>query len=295
MAAGQSFDTLGAYLIARDSGAAVGAMGAPASARGRFHYTDDLTGFNFRKVQLRLAEALELMSRYAEGDDQPSLAVQSLPTRRHLAGFEAENPMPLLDSGIEPRVWIGTRGVVATHHDPSDNLACCVAGRRRFTLFPPDQARNLYLGPLELTPAGAQISMVDALAPDLERYPRFAQAMENAWTTELEPGDVLYIPYLWWHHVESLGSINMLVNYWWDSQPAENGRPTDALTLAMLAIRDLPPAHRQAWRAMFDHHVFDDQAGAVDHLPSQVQGVMGPVDARTARQIRAALARALSR
>ncbi len=293
--AGRSGDDLRRYLVERDTGAPVGALTAPASAQGRFHYNADLTGFNFRRVQLRLADALTTILQYGSEAQAPSLAVQSVSTRGQLSGFDRENPMPLLDPAIEPRIWVGTRGVVATHHDPSENIACCVAGRRRFTLFPPDQARNLYLGPFELTPAGAQISLADLTDPDLDRFPRLAEALDAAWTTELEPGDALYIPYLWWHHVEATEAVNMLVNYWWDAQPAERGRPQDALTLAMLAIRDLPPTHRAAWRAMFDHYVFDDAAVDAAHVPPHAQGMLGPLDPRTARQIRAALARTLSR
>ena len=33
------------------------------------------------------------------------------------------------------------------------------------------------------------------------------------------PGDAIYIPPLWWHHVESLGQFNVLVNYWYRTGP----------------------------------------------------------------------------
>ena len=45
-----------------------------------------------------------------------------------------------------------------------------VAGRRRFTLFPPEQVANLYIGPLDLTPAGQPVSLVDQAQPDLVRH-----------------------------------------------------------------------------------------------------------------------------
>src|SRR3546814_19620038 len=80
---------------------------------------------------------------------------------------------------------------VAPHYDLMENVACCVAGRRRFTLFPPDQLANLYPGPFELTPAGTPVSMVDPFAPDLDRYPRFAEAGTHARGATLEPGEAL--------------------------------------------------------------------------------------------------------
>ena len=79
-----------------------------------------------------------------------------------------------------PRVWFGNRVTVQTHYDISSNIACVVAGRRRFTLFPPEQLVNLYVGPLEFTLAGQPISMVKLEQPDFERYPRFRQALAAA-------------------------------------------------------------------------------------------------------------------
>ena len=33
---------------------------------------------------------------------------------------------------------------------------------------------------------------------------------------DLEPGDAIYIPALWWHAVQATGELNVLVNYWWN-------------------------------------------------------------------------------
>ena len=84
---------------------------------------------------------------------------------------------------------------------------------------PADQFRNLYLGPIDNTPAGRAVSMVDLAAPDLATYPRFADAMASALVADLEPGDALYIPSLWYHHVEASAPFNVLINYWWRDTP----------------------------------------------------------------------------
>jgi hypothetical protein len=97
-----------------------------------------------------------------------------------------------------------------------------VSGRRRFTLLPPEQVRNLYLGPLDFAPTPTPISLVSFRSPDFERFPRFHDALAAAEAAELEPGDALYIPSVWWHHVESIGVLNAMVNYWW-SAPAADG------------------------------------------------------------------------
>ncbi|RYG01699.1 MAG: cupin-like domain-containing protein, partial [Caulobacteraceae bacterium] len=195
--AGADPTTLATYMKRLDRGQPVGALFGGPGIEGRFHYNDDLSGFNYRQGQIQLSAAFDLLADYGREERPPSLAVQSVQSRQALTGFEAENPMPLLNNAVEPRVWIGNAVTVAAHHDPSENIACVVAGKRRFTLFPPEQVANLYMGPFELTPAGAAISMVDFDAPDLTRFPRFAEAMKAALVVDLEPGDALYIPYLW--------------------------------------------------------------------------------------------------
>ena len=65
----------------------------------------------------------------------------------------------------QTNLWMGSKTNVAAHFDSSDNIACVIHGKRRFTLFPPDQIKNLYIGPLDRTPAGQSISLVDFEKP----------------------------------------------------------------------------------------------------------------------------------
>lgn len=291
----QSPAALFAYVKRFDAGQAAPTLLGPPEIGGRFFYNHDLSGFNFRKGSTGIGAALDLLLAHLDDDRPPAFAMQSVPVRANLPGFEAENRMPVLNDAVEPRVWIGNRVIVAAHHDPSENIACVTAGRRRFTLFAPDQIANLYMGPFELTPAGVSISMVDFDAPDLDRHPRFAQALEVALVADLEPGDAIYIPYLWWHHVRSMDPVNMLVNYWWTPQALGRGGPQEALFHALVAIKALPPAHRDAWRALFDHYVFEDDGPAAAHLPEASRGVLGEMTPQMLRDVRAALARAMSR
>lgn len=293
-AAEESGTALGAYLGRFDRDRPLGAMVGPPKIKGRFFYNDELTGFNFRRQSVKLTGAFEFLLRAAEEAEPPAFAIQSAQVWNNLPGFEAENPMHLLGPEVEPRVWIGNRVIVAAHHDPSENIACVVAGRRRFTLFPPEQIANLYMGPMEKTPAGTVVSMVDFDHPDLEAHPGFAEAMEAALVADLEPGDALFIPCMWWHHVRSLDSINMLVNYWWGPAKADKSHPMDAMFHAMLTIRELPEAHRAAWRAHFDHYVFGG-GGAGAHLPSARQGVLGPLDEKLRTELKDAIQRGLTR
>ncbi|MDP1026735.1 cupin-like domain-containing protein [Sphingomonas sp. KR1UV-12] len=265
-------------------------VGVPA-IRGRFFYRADMRGMNFGRREAPLGELLDQLVEQAAAAEPLTLAMQSAPTDVVLPGFAEDNPLPLLDAHVRPRIWVGNRVAVATHYDSNDNVACVVAGRRRFTLFPPDQVANLYVGPLEVTPAGTPVSMVDVDAPDFVRYPRFAEALEHGLTAELEPGDAIFIPYLWWHAVRSLDPVSVLVNYWW-SDRAEPLSPVDALLHALAAMRALPPSRRAAWRALFDHLIFDD---AATHLPDDARGVLGDLDETSRRGIATHLARQLGK
>ena len=74
----------------------------------------------------------------------------------------------------------------------------------------------------------------------------------------LEPGDAIFIPSMWWHHVEALAPLNLLVNHWWRDAPAHMDSPMNALMHALLSVRDLPPAQRQAWAGLFHHYWVGD-------------------------------------
>lgn len=137
--------------------------------------------------------------------------------------------------------------------------------------------------------------MVDFADPDFITYPRFRNALAHAQVADLAPGDAIFVPSLWWHHVEGLSSFNVLVNYWWRDVPAFLGKPEDALFHAILSLRDLPQTDKDRWRALFDHYVFANGAEMTDHLPLEARGILAPLTAETAGQIRARLLRGLSR
>jgi len=140
-------------------------------AAGRFFYRPDMRAFNFERRPQSLEALLDDLIAGLGRNDGSARAAQSAPVATCLPGFERDNQTTLLDPTVAPRIWIGDRAVVAAHFDLFENIACVVGGRRRFTLFPPEQVRNLYVGPFELTPAGVPISLVDFDHPDLGRIP----------------------------------------------------------------------------------------------------------------------------
>jgi hypothetical protein len=263
-------------------------IGAPEIA-GRFFYTDDVRAMNFTRGTCSLDDFLDRLLR-DQNDPKPyAIAVQSEGIADLLPSFLDQNSTTLLDGHISPRIWIGNRIRVAAHNDLQENIGYVVAGRRRFTLFPPEQIANLYPGPLELTPAGTPISMVELANPDLERFPRFADAWKTAQVAELAPGDAIYIPYHWWHAVDSLETVNVFVNYWWNDAPAGLGGGYDALMHALLAYRHLPPEQRDVWRTVLDHYVFLANGDPVEHLPPHARGVFGPLSPSLLGRMRATL------
>jgi hypothetical protein len=288
-AAQQSDERLAAYLRQLDSGRKAEAFQGTAAIAGRYHYGENLEGFNFERKPLGLAEALQRMAECAAEPERGTLYMGSLPVSRHLPGFEAENRLSFLSPEIEPRVWIGNASLVSCHYDTFDNLACVVAGIRRFTLYPPDAIGDLYVGPIDHTMAGPPISLAAGSAPGDPRYPRFEAARERALSAELRPGDALYLPKLWWHQVEAASPFNLLVNYWWDAFRAGPDAPNSTMMLAMIAIAERPAPERAAWRAFFDHYVFRPHGHPLAHLPEERHGILGPLSQGNYRRLRAAV------
>ncbi|WP_101927577.1 MULTISPECIES: cupin-like domain-containing protein [Luteimonas] len=267
----------------------------PPEIEGRFFYSDDLLGFNFRREEVPLDVALRTLVNYLDAPAPPAIYVASTTIDTWLPGFRDANVLALGGRDALASIWIGNRTRIAAHQDLPDNLACVVAGRRRVTLFPPEQLPNLYIGPLDLTPAGQPISLVDFAAPDIARFPRFAEALQHAQVAELEPGDAVLIPSMWWHHMEGLTPFNVLVNYWWRQSPAWMDTPMNALMLALMTVRDLPPAQRAIWRDVFDHYVFEPGAQTADHVPEPARNLLSPLDEARARRLRQRLLQRLNR
>lgn len=286
-----------AYLRRLDNGGLVDAVMTPPEVAGRIFYKPAMDGFNFLRNRMPLSAVAEQALRYAAFPQPPAVAAQSALICDCVPGFSTENPLALLGDAVLPRIWLGNAITTPTHVDEWCNIACVVSGRRRFTLFPPEQVANLYIGPLDYAPTGAPMSLVELADPDLERFPRFPEALAQAQVAELAPGDAIFIPPLWWHHVESLGTLNVLVNYWWNA--TTHGQHADAsafdcLMHSILNMRELPAETRKAWGALFEHYVFGPQAGTTEHIPAARLGILGALKAEERARLRAHLARRLS-
>ena len=277
------------------SGATVTTFCAQKEAKGRLFYNQDFTGFDYDLVDANLHSVLDQIELQADQQEPLTFYVGSTVVDHFMPGFRPLNDINIGEFNPMVSIWMCNQSRVAAHCDLPDNIACSVVGRRRFTLFPPDQIDNLYMGPLDITPAGRPISVVDFHQPDFEKFPKFKTAIANAMVAELEPGDAIFIPSMWWHHVESLEAFNVLVNYWWKKTPAYMGTPANVLDHALMAIRNLPPEQKKIWQKQFEYYVFENTEESVAHIPTAARGTLGEINEELARKLRAKLINALNR
>lgn len=295
-AARQSDEALARYLMGLYNGVRVGMFQLAPEARGRVFYADEtLSSFNFNRYSATLDQVLTGLLGVAQNPEPPALYVGSTTVEAVMPEFLDANVMALGRRDALVSLWLGNRTRIAAHYDLPDNLAIVAAGRRRFTLFPPEQIHNLYLGPLDPTPAGQPISLVDFAQPDLQRFPRFSQALEAAEVVEMEPGDALYIPSMWFHHVEGLAPVNLLINAWWRQTPDYVDSPLSTLRLALMTLRDLPEKERRVWEHHFQHFIFGARDDTWAHIPPEARGLLGPIDETLSRQARTQLLNQLKR
>ncbi len=283
------------YLLELANNAPVRSFSADAMHQGRYFYNADLSGLNFSQHADSLKSVLDKLVDKLAHTQADSLYMGSTAVEYCAPGFSLDNPLEVTDYNCLTSLWVGNHSHIAAHYDNADNLACVAAGKRTFTLLPTEQVNNLYVGPLEFTPAGQAISLVDFNNPDFTRFPRFKEAAEKAQTATLTPGDAIYIPALWWHQVSATQPFNVLVNYWWRQAPEYLANPFDAMLHSMLAIKDLPKEHKQKWQQLFNHYVFADELDLTNHIAQPAHGILADIDELTARKIRQLLLQKLNR
>jgi hypothetical protein len=143
------------YLKRFDQGIKLPLVVLPSSAGGRMFYNDTYDGLNFNREDSTISNVLDRLLRQADDPNAPNICFQSLKIPEVLPGLEKHVKNPILPSDVPPRAWIGSKISVQPHFDEAaSNIAVVVAGKRRFTFFPPEQVSNLYIGRLDLTPAG---------------------------------------------------------------------------------------------------------------------------------------------
>ncbi|HAT40851.1 MAG TPA: cupin-like domain-containing protein [Rheinheimera sp.] len=275
-AARQSNVTLTQFLQGFDNGASMDTLLLANETEGKVGYDDQsLSKYNFERRKYPISAVLHQLLK-PQSANAVRIALQSARLDWCLPKFQDQHRMPGLSHDVIGRIWIGNQAVVPAHVDHADNLALVLAGSRTFTLFPPDQVANLYIGPLQSAPTGAPISLVDVLKPDFQKFPRYRLAESAAMRATLHVGDILYLPALWWHHVQAHDDFNILLNYWWGGPIGTGSKepsPYDALLTALFTFNDMPDVQRERWRTMFDYFVFRQKADNFGHIPPETAAI----------------------
>ena len=155
-----------------------------------------------RSRQVTFSEFAETVRR--EDERQEKLYLKEKAFIEKFPSLAADIPLqPALSTRAKfPSIlWISSTGTATPlHYDVVHSLFAQVSGRKRFTLFAPEDRAALY--PYPVFSRNSYFSRVDIVQPDREGFPRFAQAKPFEFV--LEPGEVLYLPAFWWHQVRSL-------------------------------------------------------------------------------------------
>lgn len=269
----------------------VNVLSAKSEGAPTFFFDGKVSKLNFERGEMPFPDFIDAV--FGPASQQRMRYLESTKIEGLSPALAQALQLPLSPNGVQPLIWMGNKTGTHTHFDVQQNIAYVVSGKRRFTLFPPSQTPNLYMAPFESSPSNAPISMVQPEDPDFDKYPRFREALEHQVVAELEPGDALFIPYMWWHHVKALGELNVLVNYWWNEYEPM-GSPLDAMLHGMLVLRDLPPPMREAWQAMFETFVFKAHGEPMEYIEPENRGAMGPIDEQTRMHLWRSLGSGLS-
>jgi hypothetical protein len=283
------------YIRVRDLGRPTTILVGKPDIEGFYFYRDDMSGLNFEYSYQPFHAALASILSWVNHPRPPAIYTGATLVSATCPDVARDNTLDILDKPSRPMMWLGNAVTAATHYDNMDGINCMVAGRKRFTFFPPDQLPNLYVGPLDLAPGGQPTSLVRVSRPDLERYPRFAKALAASETVEVGPGDAVFIPNLWWHNVESLDPVNLSVNYWWLDDAQGGAEPFAALAHGLLALTPLSASRREYWRQMFEHYVFQVNGDPVPYLPADRRGMLGTLSPKLQSHMRTQLIRSLTK
>ncbi|KRZ12873.1 tRNA wybutosine-synthesizing protein 5, partial [Trichinella pseudospiralis] len=141
-------------------------------------------------------------------------------------------------SSAEIQIW--------THYDIMDNILLQIVGRKRVVLFDPSQIPYLYL-------KGDKSKVINIDDLESTEFPKFQRAIRNEGI--LYPGDVLYIPALWFHNTTAV-DFSISVNVFWKHLDSSFYDKKD-----LYGNRDLILAQRA-------FQYFDQGAKLLEKLPS---------------------------
>ena len=113
---------------------------APPETNARFFYNDDYTGFNYESKRIPLGEIFSQIRASKNHPEHSYCYMNSLTINECFPKLHEHNNLTFDHAVFDDnkplsKVWVGTESIAAAHYDVPSNIACCVLGTRRFTLF----------------------------------------------------------------------------------------------------------------------------------------------------------------
>jgi hypothetical protein len=250
----------------------------PRESKGQFHYQDGnlerLTfGDSTRVAGVPFDVFAGQLLKTVKGEWGDYVYMQGFNFDQKTPLFDALGPnlLPFLSQDqVFTTLWVGCNGTVTNlHYDDFLTFICMAEGRKRVVMFSPEMLPNVYAAPFDRLIEHAQVSLMRLLEPDLKRYPRYAQAFPEAHVVVLEPGEVLLVPPMWWHHVESVG-FNVMVNNRVFLATFEEAVATYAsISKGVRLFFDRPAEERARARELYQRTVFGPRAAASEPSPTE--------------------------
>ena len=186
------------------------------SKNHKYDYTAATTAFEhltqFQKVAMGFSEFVAKLQNASAAGEHYYLMQRPIHEDFPELLPDITRPRWIDDRNVDTNLWVGSAGnVTQMHFDRDENFLAEVYGSKHIRLFDPAQSELLY--PYPKDSVMYYLSFVDCDNPDFDTYPEFRKA--RPWQCVLEPGELLYLPARWWHHVRSLDDA-ISVNFWWE-------------------------------------------------------------------------------
>lgn len=158
---------------------------------------------------LTLEQAIDAMSQ----SDRCYIAQQDISMFRGTdADYDLKTILPQFDKNTKTYtyLWIGKNTQSGLHYDYNDNFLIQIYGHKKVFLVCPADTKYLYPLPENFTK-----TQVNPCEPNFTQFPKFKYA--TLWEGELNPGEALFIPKGWFHHIYA-PSESISLNCWYGKE-----------------------------------------------------------------------------